>query len=728
MLRRVFVGIAVTGVLLVAAGCGERDSKEVSGTDPDLDRAFGSSVLELQRNKLDNLPGVVYESQVSSAIHWQPWTKDTLKKANQANRLVLAVVAAPQQPDYLQVLKDLEADSERVDLINQTYVPVLIDAGTIREWALLSSELCMEIRAGLQLPLMVWMTPQAQPVAWLPLSASSSDTIAGLFDQSHVMVTRVWEDDREYVAENSKVDQVNRAKRMLGRYQERSLSVDPASDGPRALRQLTSLYDPVSRTFDETGGLFPCSAIDLLALGARTEGLPESLRERSENVLSNLLDDLLSSPMFDPLDGGVFWARRGSTWLLPGFYRDSSTQSRVAISLLNAGASIGDQRAIDRALGIIEFLEREYATPDGTFSLGRETTAVTEDWLWRMEDVTKILSADELEVWVPATGMTERGNLPSEVDPQRQFFRANSIGFVKSAAELSDASGRAAGEIQDLLDSARRKLLKVRDERVQHSGMSRHGHAAATFRAASAYACAYRVTGDEKFLQKAETTLTKARAAFSKGPRLVMYDSDLAPSLIAGRALLYGVAMNASLDLWAITLDEKWVFWADDLATTAAELFVADAYLSETPAQATLMDLPISDLAMLFEESSVGMLSLSSVRLKALGHSVLPALEAELFKFPMQAIDNPILHTDLVRSAIVNDYGTTYVYGSSIPEEVKSSLVRAPLDSVTRKPADGDLAAGIEMKPGKLLKIDREGKMKSVDQVTTPSVPSLRKP
>ncbi len=287
------------GLMLGTSGC--RKEKPVAGND--LKPAVVIAP-ELDSNGLGNLPGAVYRTQVESPIHWQPWTRQSLERAEAANRLVFAVIAMPQQPGFQNVLASLAADPALVSAINENYVPVLVDGDASREMGLLTADLCSEIKMGLRLPLFVWMSPKGDPVAWIPVTHPQPEKISALFNQSHSMVTRMWADDSAYVVKNSSLDNASRRARIALRKNTKVMSEQPAEDTVRALRQLASLYDPYSRSFDETGGLFPAGAIDLLSTAAIHPGLPPELRRRCLDTARDLLVDLLPSAMFDPLEGG----------------------------------------------------------------------------------------------------------------------------------------------------------------------------------------------------------------------------------------------------------------------------------------------------------------------------------------------------------------------------------------------------------------------------------------
>ncbi len=677
---RILVGGLLSLIVWLGSGCGKRER--------DVETPESKPVAEVEtfslENRLEGLPGEIHRSQRDAPVAWHPWTRESIELARKTDRLILALITLPQQPSYQTVLDELYADEVVVRDINNTYVPVIIDGDAAREMGLLTADLSAEIKLGLQLPFLVWLTPDVNPVAWIPLTAGHG-SVPEMFERSHVMVSRLWQEDPSYVLKNSAADQANRRGRMRERASTRVLSESPATDSIRALRQLTSLYDTLTRTFDEAGALFPTGALDLLSFGVRNPALPEDTRKRCELVLGYLVADLVVSPMFDPLDGGAFSSRYGSTWTLPEFSRDCPSQGRVVISMLDAYAATGDKRALDRGLGVLRFIERNYATGDGLYARGDGAPTAPEKWLWRLEDVQETLSEEEARFWSAAAGMRSAGNLPPELDPSQQFGSTNSIGFAKTPEEVALETGAEPEQVKEVIETARRKLLKVRAERLRSTAPAAvsEANAVATFRVASAYATAYRVTGEQEYLERAGRTLAAGRKAFSDGPMLKSYSGSDEPSLVAGRAFLYGLAINTALDLWSVSLDESWLLWADNLATTSSELFADGTFLREIPPEADLLGLPVADLAMLFGESTAGLFSMAEARLAAIRRPLLKSFGSLSAFLPMAAIESPVLHTDLIQASLVREYGRTLVFGPRV-DELLPVISRAPLKGVHR--------------------------------------------
>ena len=676
--------VALSGVLLGVSGCRKKGKAETANAAT----AAVVQVIELESNGLADLPGAIYRSQATSLIHWQPWTKETLLRAKAANRLIFAVIAMPQQAGFQGVLATLSKDPALVAAINSTYVPVLIDGDASREIGLLTGDLCSEIKKNLQLPLFVWITAEGNPVAWIPVPKGAGTV--DLFNQSHSMVSRMCMDDAAYVLKNSALDNASRRDRVAMRRNAKVMSKVPAEDVVRSLRQLASFYDPDSRSFDEAGGLFPSGSIDLLATAATHPGLPPEVRQRCLETTRNLMIDLLPSAMFDPLDGGLYSARQGNSWTLPSFNRDCVSQARAIVALVGAHRATGDAGILEKVLGLIRFSEENFATSAGLFSVGMGQETTVEAWLWSIEQIEKELSAEDAKWWIKATGMKGLGNLPSEIDPTREYFRGNSLGLGKSAAALAAEFGQPVAAFTTRFDAVRKKLREARSARLgppQHDDCS---HAGATFRMVSAYAAVFGVTGQVEFRDKAVALLDKSQTAFSDGPRLRLFSQASPSSVGAGRAFLYGLALQATLDVSAITSDEKFLTWSEDLATTAAELFTDSEFLKECPDEAKIIDLPMTDLVMLFDDSTAGLISFAECRLADRKRPLVPTFSALATPLPTYAVDRPILHTDLLQATLAREFKVTVVSGEGISPELKLATERLPLRMVQRRVAKSE--------------------------------------
>ena len=184
--------------------------------------------------------------------------------------------------------------------------------------------------------------------------------------------------------------------------------------------------------------------------------------------------------------------------------------------------------------------------------------------------------------------------------------------------------------------------------------------------------------------------LKRSREAFGVGPRLRLFSKDAPDSIGAGRAFLYALALQAVLDVATITSDDQWLVWSEDLATTAAEMFTGNGFLKECPDEAKLIDLPITDLVMLFDDSTAGLVSSAENRLAELGRPLVASFSELATPMPTYALDRPVLHTDLLLATLSRHFKVTVVVGPDISPALKLATQRLQMRVIQRRPARPD--------------------------------------
>jgi hypothetical protein len=204
--------------------------------------------------------------------------------------------------------------------------------------------------------------------------------------------------------------------------------------------------------------------------------------------------------------------------------------------------------------------------------------------------------------------------------------------------------------------------------------------------------------------------LKRARQAFSVEPRLRLFSKDAPDSLGTGRAFLYALALQAVIDVASITTDEQWLIWSEDLATAAAEYFTGQSFLRECPDEAKLIDLPVTDLVMLFDDSTAGLVSSAECRLAEIGRPLVTSFSELATPLPVYAVDRPVLHTDLLLATLARHFKVTIVLGADLPPAMKLAAERLPMRVMPRRPA----RPGDEVPVGSIKVLLSEGRSRIV--------------
>ena len=654
----------------------------------------------LRGNRLGGLSGPVYQSQVGSSIPWQPWDKEVFKAAGQAGRLVLAVVVMPQQQDFIAILRGLEGEPVIARAIRETYVPVLVDGEVVREMGLLADPLCREIKRQLQMPVFIWMTAEGNPVAWIPISGSNQEEMEQLFLQSHGMVERMWKDDPDYVRRNSALDNGNRRQRLGEILKSIPPSTNPAMESLSGARQLMSLYDPVSRTMDETGGLFPVGPLDVAVASGLLPGVPASLKTRGRETSTEMLTDLLSSAMFDPLGGGVFSGRVDRSWGLPMYGWNCPDQAKVAASLFRAHRLTGDDLVLERAVGVLAFAERRFTAEDGLFRFGAVRSIVPKDWMWSVAEIREALPPQDAEWWIRATGMQELGNLPPEIDSARKYFRKNTLSLRQTLGKTAVELGADPAAFTASFRKSQETLRRIRAARWRNVPADPTPNAAASFRMVSAYAAAYTATGEETYRKKAAALLERSWQAFFKDGVLKAVVGQGTPSVTDARAFVHALAGQATQDVADITLDTAPLAWTETIVRTVAGTFMKDDSLVEVSPAAAVLDLPVVDAYRVYDDSTGGLFALMEVRAVGAKGDFRESLGKLARPLPFAATTAPVLYTDSILAALVKHHSRSILVGGGLTPEMAGTVSRLPLQWFPRaiaKDSDGIPAGSVRV-------------------------------
>jgi uncharacterized protein YyaL (SSP411 family) len=702
------ITILASAAFITLVSCkSEPSNEEQSRTPPEI-------VPELQKNQLAGEPSAYLSVAAESKINWQPWSPEILEFAQKSQRMIIVMVGSARYTGCFEALEALEKNPTLVRRINQEYVPVLTDIDLTRETSLLAYNLSAETRTPVSFPFIILLSPEGNPVTWHSVQYQSDRDLLAFFDNSLEVIGRLWNDSPSYALSDS----AEKAELRRDNLRKPDEDVPEMAERQRqyevAMRQLGSYYDDDLNAMAGSGGLFPFGIFDSLTLAIHDQSLPESQRKLYRETLDSFVQTLLKSAMVDPLDGGIHPARRGTSWNLVAGRRECSSQARAG-RILARMHQLGDYpNTLEAAINTTRYAEERFQTPDGLFSLSEKPDdSDPKLWLWTVAQVSSVLSDEEFKVWKNYSELNEIGNLPSEADPDRTYFRLNSLTAARTAEEVSQATGIDLDQVRTLIESGRKKLNKARADRVQRSAPDPSPSALASFRMVSCYAALYTATEDSSYLEKAIKLGKASREHFLKN-RFLNERPDAEPEGSSdGRAFSYAVAVQAGLDLGAVTLEDEWYSWAQDLTTLLSEHFVTEqGRLMEVREVSKVVNIDYEDRMMVFDDSTAGLVRLNLQRLRAIGFQTPPALSPWLVSMPdLQKF--PIVFTDSL-IAISHEWNHTLVQiGPDAPEEVTNAVRTLPLQLFARRRMDSG-GVKITFNDGREVEVDQADDIKSL--------------
>lgn len=194
-------------------------------------------------------------------------------------------------------------------------------------------------------------------------------------------------------------------------------------------------------------------------------------------------------------------------------------------------------------------------------------------YAWSYAELQGLLTDQEFGAFVFRYGVEKAGNVPHESDIQGELRGKNVLFEKHTIAETAKHAGQSEDQTEALLDSCREKLWRFQQERP-HPNLDDKIVTAWNGLMISAFCKAHQVLGNPRYL---EIALQAAEffweVMYDQGTRLLLRSYRHGPSTIHGFADDYAFLIQALLDLYESTFDERWLRWARDLQATQDSLF-----------------------------------------------------------------------------------------------------------------------------------------------------------
>jgi len=269
---------------------------------------------------------------MTDTIRWQHFEPATLKAAALADRPVLMVITVPWCQYCRELLATSFADPQVVAAINESLVPVLVDAERRPD---------VNQRYGTGgWPTIAWLTPDGELIAhqnWLS---------AEQLRQQVERVRATWKTDKADIQRGLRELWAHRDERGAApRTRLRREMVDDIAD---------AIYEKLDHRFGGfgEGSKFPHpEALDfaLVQVSKRND-------ERMREVVTLTLDRMMESPLHDIVDGGFFRFSRTPDWQSPNHEKLLDQNALVMRAYLEAYQVFGREAYRSTAEGIARWM------------------------------------------------------------------------------------------------------------------------------------------------------------------------------------------------------------------------------------------------------------------------------------------------------------------------------------------------------------------------------------
>ena len=407
-------------------------------------------------NDLANETSPYLLQHADNPVDWLPWNETSLARARDRNKPILLSVGYSACHWCHVMAHESFEDESTARLMNELYVNIKVDREErpdIDKIYQTAHQLATRSAGGW--PLTVFMTPEQLPI--LTGTYFSRD----VFQQVLTRVESFYRSNREQA--HARGDALRTALN----------SIDVAGDGTAELdlAPLKAARRRLGQTFDAQYGGFggapkfphPNHIATLLRAWRRTA----SLKDRDDHALqmaTMTLARMAQGGLYDHLAGGFFRYSVDQRWEIPHFEKMLYDNAELLAVLADAHAATGDAFFASIAEETAKWIMNEMQDPEGGYYATLDADSEGEEgkfYLWTQPQVRGALEEGEYEVFGRLFGLTE----PPNFEGQEWHLQVRSPGGELAPGNADDPT--PDNSTLDLLDSARRRLLAVRDQRVR---------------------------------------------------------------------------------------------------------------------------------------------------------------------------------------------------------------------------------------------------------------------
>ncbi|MGH7198360.1 MAG: thioredoxin domain-containing protein [Candidatus Omnitrophota bacterium] len=345
---------------------------------------------------------------------------------------------------------------------------------------------------------------------------------------------------------------------------------------------LTDAFESFQKRFDGLHGGFGSApkfpmghALSFLLRYWHRTGNAEAL-EMTEKTLKAMA----AGGITDQLGGGFHRYSTDREWFLPHFEKMLYDQALLCRPYLEAAQATQKEEYAAAARGILDYVLKEMTAPEGGFYSAQDADSPDPDdpsqkkegafYVWKKSQIEKILPQKDAAIFEFHFGVKEEGNVKQ--DPHGEFTGKNVLYSAHSLEETASHFKISAEEARRALENSRKALLAARSKRppmhlddkvlTDWNGLM-----------ISSFAIAANALGEPRYRV----------AAFRAGDFVVKHLKTKEGTLlhryrdggagITGTLDDYAFFIQASLDLYEASFDERWLKEARELSDKMIELF-----------------------------------------------------------------------------------------------------------------------------------------------------------
>ncbi|GAB5559524.1 MAG: hypothetical protein SynsKO_11710 [Synoicihabitans sp.] len=363
---------------------------------------------------------LIGSTALQADVQWQAWSDGVAELASQSEQPIYLFVADPLSELSTSMDNDSFSNAEVAAFLNENFICVRTTRHEVPGIGAFGQQWLAADQKIPGWPLNLWLTPQLEPIE----------------AASYLPPTEEWGREGFMVV----------ASRVAEKWSSNANAVSQA-----AARRVDLIADYLPFAADGVGDLDAALADAaerwLALLNAETGTFGDPLHNAEPELLRFLiarggaaqeaalqaLKIRLSSPLRDPVDGGIFRATIDNAGRMPLFQKRLTDQARFALACLDAAQVSEDPIYAAGAKSALDYAINRLSPGDGTFLIGEnatlDPTRFRQVWTW--DEITSRLG----EKLARRLGATPAGNVDPADDAEGKFEGFNVLQIPLTEAD-----------------------------------------------------------------------------------------------------------------------------------------------------------------------------------------------------------------------------------------------------------------------------------------------------
>lgn len=428
-------------------------------------------------------------------IWWYAWGDEAFEAARRENKPIFLSIGY-STCHWCHVMEGDSFENEEVaKYMNEHFIAVKVDREERPDVDQIYMEILMALRGQGGWPVSMFLSPDRVPFMGATFVPRAE------FQKLMEQISQAWKTDPARIKGIGQ-----QVTAWLEQQEDRGFLNAPIPEDDlfeKYLQQTQATFEPEYGGFNKSPKFPQSSRLSLLLRIHKRTGDPKVLE-----YVTKSLDGMARGAMYDQLGGGFHRYSTDSMWQIPHYEKMLYTNSALAVNYLEAFQVTGNPEYERIARGTLDYVLRDMTHPKGGFYSAEDADSEKTEgkfYVWSMDELKKVLSAEEWKAIVSTYNVTNEGNFNPE-ERVRALEEAAGMKALEHQNAFYVALDKPLPDHNEpILKQAREKLIKIRNTRIR-PGLDDKILTAWNGLMISSMAKAFQVLEDPRYLKAAQNS------------------------------------------------------------------------------------------------------------------------------------------------------------------------------------------------------------------------------